>query len=288
MEGPRPQGGPAERDFAQSIGRALRDGRRRLATSQRALAAVTHVPQSTICRLERGQPISITLEEIGRLFDGLAIRLEVIARPPLVDGGPSVRDAVHARILGYIERHLRRSGLDTAREVPIGGGRVRGWIDLLASRPADRVVVVAEIKADVVDIGALERQVAWYEREAWAAARALGWRPARLVVAALPLSTQRNAEIVRLEAEPLRRRFPAPPTDLRSELEGSRGPVSPTARPGASSRVSTLAFVDPLRRGFSWLLPTPLFGGRPELPYADARELRARLDSTRPSRGASR
>ena len=286
MERRWPQGGPAERDLAPSVGRALRDGRRRLAMSQRALAAVANVPQSTICRLERGQLVSITLAEVGRLFDGLAIRLEVTARPPLIAGGPAVRDAVHARILGYVERRLRRAGLETAREVPIGGGRVQGWIDLLAWRPADGLVVVAEIKGDVVDIGALERQVAWYEREAWAAARALGWRPARLIVAGLLLSTRHNAEIVRLEAESLRRRFPAPPTDLRSELVDYRRPLPPTARPGTPGRAATLAFVDPLRRGSSWLLPTPLFGGRPVLPYADARELRARLGSRRTSRGA--
>jgi transcriptional regulator with XRE-family HTH domain len=287
MERPARRGGPAERDLAPSVGRALRDGRRRLATSQRALAAVAQVPQSTICRLERGQPVSITLEEVGRLFDSLAVRLEVIARPPLVDGGPSVRDAVHARILGYVERHLRRAGLDTAREVPIGDGRVRGWIDLLAWRPPDRLVVVAEIKGDVVDIGALERQIAWYEREAWAAARSLGWRPARVIVAAFLLSTQRNAEVVRMEGEALRRRFPVPPTDLRAELVDDRRSVPPAVRSGTARRAATLAFVDPLRRGSSWLLPTPLFGGRPVLPYADARELRARLDSRRSSPGGS-
>ncbi len=288
MERSPANGGPAERGLASLVGQPLRDGRRRLAMSQRALAAVAHVPQSTICRLERGQPVSITLKEIGRLFDELAIRLDLNARPPLVTGGPPVRDAVHARILGYAERRLRRANMQTAREVPIGGGRVRGWIDLLAWRPADGFVVVAEIKGDVVDVGALERQVSWYEREAWGAARSLGWRPDRLIIAALLLSTRRNAEIVRMEADALRRRFPTPPTDLRSELVASRRPVRPAARPGATRRVATLAFVDPLRRGSSWLLPTPLFGGRPVLPYGDAGDLRTRLGFERPSRGAPR
>jgi transcriptional regulator with XRE-family HTH domain len=267
-----------QRDLASTVGEALRDGRRRLAMSQRALAAVAHVPQSTISRLERSQPVSITLEEIGRLFDGIATRLDLTVRPPLVEGGPTVRDLVHARVLGYAERRLRQAGFVTAREVPIGGGRVRGWIDLLGWRPGDRVVVLAEIKGDIADVGAFERQIAWYEREAWDAARAQGWKPARILVVALLLATHRNAEVVRGEADALRRRFPTPSATFRTELMARRAPMPP-GEARAAGRVATLAFVDPLRRGSAWLLPTPLFGGRPVLPYVDARDLRARLGS---------
>lgn len=279
MQRPPANERPADRDLASSVGEALRDGRRQLGVSQRALSAVAHVPQSTICRLERGQPVSITIEELNRLFDGLATRLDLTARPPLVDGGPAVRDVVHARILGYAERRLRQAGFETAREVPIGGGRVRGWIDLLGWRAEDRVVVLSEIKGDIADIGAFERQVAWYEREAWNAARAQGWRPARIIVVALLLATRRNAEIVRGEADALRRRFPTPPAAFRADLMPTRSPASAGAQSRTAGRVATLAFVDPLRRGSSWLLPTPLSGGRPVLPYADARDLRARLCS---------
>jgi transcriptional regulator with XRE-family HTH domain len=259
--------GQAEQFLGPFIGAAVRDGRRRLGLTQRDLAGLAGVPQSTISRLERGLPTGVSLERVGRLLDRLETRLVASARPPLVVGGPSERDAVHSRVLDYVERRLIRLGFETAREVPIGGNRVRGWLDLLAWRARDRVVVLGEIKGDIDDVGAFERQIAWYEREAWAASRELGWRPSRVVVLGAVLSSGHNADVVRAHADALRRRFPTPPSGLRIVLDGA----TPTAKTGA------LAFVDPLRQRGSWILPTPLFGGHPVLPYLDARDLRARL-----------
>lgn len=275
-----------ERSLPEAIGNALRTTRQRLRMTQRGLAAQALVPQSTICRVERGQPVAVTVQELGRLFDALSTRLEVIARPPLVEGGLAVRDVVHAHILRYVERALRRIGFDTVREVPIGGDRVRGWIDLLAWRSIDRVVVLVEVKGDLLDVGAFERQMAWYEHELWRVARGQGWRPSRVIVAALLLATQHNAEVTRREADALRRRFPMPPADLRTRLQAVPAPEQPLADPGTAGRLAALAFVDPMRRGRGWLLPTPLYGGRPVLPYQDAQELRARLEAGRPPRGA--
>lgn len=259
--------GQAERFLGTFIGTAIRDGRRRLGLTQRDLSSLAGVPQSTISRLENGLPAAIPLARIGRLLDRLEIRLEVSVRPPLAEGGPSERDAVHARILGYVERRLMHLGFETAREVPIGADRVRGWLDLLAWRARDRVAIIGEIKGDVDDVGALERQVAWYEREAWKAAREVGWRPSRVVVLGAALASRRNADVVRAHSDALRRRFPTPPAGLLVVLDGT----TPT------ERTAGLVFVDPLRRRGSWNLPTPLFGGRPVLPYVDARDLRARL-----------
>lgn len=259
--------GQTELFLARFIGTAIRDGRRRLGLSQRDLSNLAGVPQSTISRLESGLPTAVSLARVGRLLDRLECRLEVSVRPPLVVGGPSERDAVHARILRYVERWLRRLRFETAREVPIGADRVRGWLDLLAWRERDRVAVLGEVKGDIDDVGALERQIAWYERDMWTAARELGWRPARVVVLGTALASRRNAEVVRAHSDSLRRRFPTPPGDLLAVLDGR----TPT------ERMAALTFVDPLRRRGSWILPTPLFGGHPVLPYGDARDLRSRL-----------
>jgi transcriptional regulator with XRE-family HTH domain len=259
--------GPAERFLPPFVGTTIRDGRHRLGITQSELARRAGVSQATISRVERGLAAAIPLATAGRLMDGLEIRLEASARPPLVAGGPTEHDAIHVRVLTYAERRLRARGFETAREVPIGADRVRGWLDLLAWRPDDRVAILIEIKGDIHDVGAFERQISWYEREAWAATRRLGWRPARVVVGGLVLASEHNAAIVRAHGEALRRRFPTPAVGLESVLSG--------ATPGGPLRA--LAFVDPLRRGRSWLLPTPLFGGRPIVPYVAAPDLRARL-----------
>lgn len=259
--------GSVERLLPPFVGTTVRDGRHRLAMTQRELAHRAGVSQATISRVERARAAGIPLARIGRVLDTLEIRLDANARPPLAAGGPAERDAVHARILGYVERRLRALGFEASRELPIGADRVRGWLDLLAWRPHDRVVVVVEINGDIHDVGAFERQVSWYQREAWAAARTLGWRPARVVVVGLVLASRHNEAVVRTHAEVLRRRFATPPAGLASVLVGAT-PDGP---------LQALAFVDPLRRRRSWLLPTPLHGGRPVLPYLDAQDLRARL-----------
>ena len=259
--------GPVERFLPLFVGTTIRDGRHRMAMTQRELAHRAGVSQAAISRVERARAAGIPLARIGRVLDALEIRLDANARPPLAAGGPSERDAVHTRILAYAERRLRAAGFETAREVPIGSDRVRGWLDMLAWRPRDRIVIVVEVKGDIHDVGAFERQVSWYEREAWAAARTLGWRPACVVVTGLVLASKHNEAIVRTHAEALRRRFATPPAGLASVLI--------EATPDGPLRA--LAFVDPLRRRRSLLLPTPLHGGRPVLPYADAQDLRARL-----------
>ena len=47
-------------------------------------------------------------------------------------------------------------------------------MDLLAWHPATGLLLVIEVKTELHDLGANERQLNWYEREAWAAARRLG------------------------------------------------------------------------------------------------------------------
>lgn len=258
--------GPVARLLESAVGPAIRQNRLRLGWTQRDLAREAQLSQSAVSRAERSITEAVSLAEAGQMLDALGVRVDMAIRAPLVSGGPAERDAAHARLVTYAESRLRRAGCQVAREVPIGSDRVRGWIDLLAWRAHDRLLIVVEVKADVDDLGALERQVSWYEREAWDAARRLGWRPARVAVVVLALASRRNAELVRRHVDVLRRRFPTAPAGLSSVLAGR----------SVGMPVRALAFVDPLRRVAGWLLPTPVSGGRPVLPYADAADLRSR------------
>ena len=121
----------------------------------------------------------MTLGATQRIFDALGVRATLRTELPIVDRSPPQADAVHSWLCGYVGRRLASAGFEVRHEVEIGTGRFRGWVDVMGYRPADRSLVTTEIKTDLPDIGSLQRTTAWYEREAWAAARRFGWRPNR-------------------------------------------------------------------------------------------------------------
>ncbi len=297
--------GPAEATLGPRIAALVRTTRTQLGWTQGELGGRAGVSRTQVWRIERGLSGHGRVDEVARLLDAVEARVDLQVRPPVLIGAPAQRDAAHARVVAYTTRHLGRTGITIAREVPIGADRVRGWIDILgtdASRDADFVV---ECKGDLDDVGSLERQVSWYEREAPLAARRLGWphRRHRLVLVTM-LATRHNVELVRANRELLRERFPLPVAALRSLLgdkgapPGDKGappgdeaapprplrvPTRPLRVPTRPLRVPTgplrvppgplraLAFVDPARRGPGWLIATPLGPGRPVVPYDDAR-----------------
>jgi hypothetical protein len=138
--------------------------------------------------------------------------------------------------------------------VEIGGDRSRGWIDLLAFETATRILLVIEVKTELHDLGALERTMNWYEREAPWAARRLGWNPHRVIGLLAFLATDANDEGLKTnravfdEAFPLRTRvlMELVAGSLRGPLVGSRG----------------VAMVDPRSRRRDWLRSTRIDGRR--------------------------
>jgi hypothetical protein len=160
--------------------------------------------------------------------------------------------------------------------VEIGSGRSRGWIDILAYHAATRTLLVVEVKTELRDMGALLRTVAWYERAAWSAARARGWRPTSLGSATLFLATAANDSAIRDNADLMASGFPIRAVALETFL---RDPASV----GLSGRA--LAMIDPLSRRRNWLRRTRLDGRRTPAPAPDyatvARALRSRGRSPR-------
>jgi hypothetical protein len=123
----------------------------------------------------------LTFNSANRLLEAMGARLAVDVSAPFLPDREPQRDTAHAHCSAYAAIRLKRSGWETAGEVEVGGDRSRGWIDLLAYHPQHRLLLVIEIKTEIRDLGAIERSLGWYEREAWAAARRLGWRPRQIV-----------------------------------------------------------------------------------------------------------
>ena len=169
------------------------------------------------------------------------------------------RDAVHARCCAMVVRQLRRHGFEVRAEVEIGAGRSRGWIDILAYRPSDRVLLCIEVKTEIDDAGRILRNLGWNVRSCRDAARALGWTPRHILPTLLVLSTVESEDRLVAAGDLFRNHLPGRADEMLRFLEVPAGP-----NPGP-----TLALIDPRRRGSGWLIRPRIQGGRSRSHYRD-------------------
>lgn len=245
---------PALRSVAESV----RDLRHALGWSQVHLARRARVSQSLVSAVETMELEGLTFAMAARLLEAMGARLSVTVVPPYL-GDRRQRDAAHVKCTTYVGRRLEASGWVVASEVEIGGDRSRGWIDVLAYHPRSRIVLVIEVKTEIHDLGAVERTLGWYEREAWAAARRQGWQPSRIIGGLFLLATTANDDRVADNRDSFRRSFPLRARDLAPVVAG--GAASPQGR--------FAAMIDPLSRKAAWLRPMHVDGRRTAEPYAD-------------------
>jgi hypothetical protein len=147
----------------------------------------------------------------------------------------------------------------TAREVEIVQGRSHGWIDLLAFNERTGTLLILEVKTRLDDLGALERQMGWYERMAGQPARRLGWRPRRSASAVVALASEEVDRVIRAHRDLLALAFPM---RAREIARGSAGPSALRSERG-------LALIDPSSRRRDWLIRTSVDGRRSRLPYSN-------------------
>jgi transcriptional regulator with XRE-family HTH domain len=264
-----------------TFARACADTRISLDLTQQQIAERVGVSRSYIAKVELGQ-IDPPLTMVDRIAEALGLDVALDIRQPVFPGGPHVRDAVHARCSAHADRHLRKLGWTTAREVEIVHGRSHGWIDLLAFDPRTHTLLIIEIKTRIDDLGGLERQLGWYERMAWQAAQRLGWRPTRVVSIVLAVASDEVERVVRSHRELFRVAFP-----MRAPQIGGL-----FARADADFTGRGFALIDPSSRRRGWLIRTSIDGRRSRLPYRDyadaarpaaSRTARAPFDTNEPS-----
>lgn len=239
-----------------TFARLCRTTRTDLGWSQRRLASAVGVSRSYIAMLETGRtdPSLAMAESIAIT---LGLELSLASRQPVLVGGPATRDAVHAWCSGYVHRRLEGHGWAVEREVEIVHARWHGWIDLLAFDPRTRTLLIIEVKSSIDDLGAIERQVGWYERSAWAAARRFGWRPARVVTLVVALATQAADATFHSLGSVLDRAFPV----------RARTMMQLVADPGLAVEGRAIALIDPASKRRDWLIPSRRDGRRSLAPY---------------------
>jgi len=263
-----------------SFGRACLDTRVSLDVSRAELARRVGVSARYMARIERGEA-NPSLRLVDRIADALGLDISLDIRRPIFLNA-RVRDAVHARCSAYVDRRVRGLGWARAREIEVVHGRSHGWIDLLAFDQRTGTLLIIEVKTRLDDLGGLERQLGWYERMAWQAARRLGWRPVRIVSCVLALASAEVERVVRSHRDLLRVAFPMRALQIADLL----------VRPDTDFRGRGFALIDPSSRRRDWVIRTSIDGRRSRLPFRDyadaarpaaASTARAPADTNEPS-----
>jgi transcriptional regulator with XRE-family HTH domain len=240
------------------------------------LAARAGVSQSMVSLVERGRVDDLTFGTASALLEAMGARLVVRVDAPYLGDRARQRDPAHARVSAHVVRRLRSSGWAVATEVEIGGDRSRGWIDVLAFNPDTGVLLVIELKTEIHDLGQIERSLGWYEREAFAAARRLGWRPRRAIGCLLLLASRANDDRVASNRATIEDGFRIRARELGDVIAGRSIPVT---------RTRAIAMIDPASRRRAWCRPLWIDGRRTPAPYADYADfLRALGDPRRRTR----
>lgn len=248
--------------FAQ----ACRETRIRLDITQQELADSVGVTRGYIANVEaaRANP---SLQQVERISDALGIDLLLTADPPTFLSERLPHDLVHSRCSVYTGRRLEGFGWKVVREVAVRDGRLHAWIDLLAFDPRTGTLLIIEVKTRLDDLGALDRQIGWYERLAPGAAAALGWKPHRIGLWLATLASDEVDRALKRNRDLIDRDFP-----------GGAGHMLAVARDGVAPLPRSVAMVDPSSRRRDWLIRPRIDGRRSAAPYAGYADAVRRLE----------
>ena len=250
---------PSSDSVGDTIAAAIRLACRQAGWTHRELARRLQTNPSAIKRLLALGSRSLDLELATGALRVLGLRFLVDRGGPGLATRSGQHDLVHARSCASIVRRLRRLGFEVRTEVEIGDGRSRGWIDILAYRASDRLLLCIEVKTRLDDVGGVLRSLGWYARSCRAAAERFGWRPRSITPSLLVLATVESDARITASADLLRSHLPGGAGALLAALRDPSGP-----RPGPS-----IALFDPRRRGPRWLMRPRMEGGRSRMPYRD-------------------
>ncbi len=166
------------------LGRLVRALRRRRGWRQSDCATRASVHRSSWSKIERGLIGGVAVETLRSCLAVLEIRLDLVPRWH----GPALErllDERHASLQAAWKARLERWGWLVRAEVSYSRYGERGRIDLLAWQPRLRILLVIEIKSEIVDLQDLLGAMDVKRRLAPHVAEQLGLGRARAVVPVL-------------------------------------------------------------------------------------------------------
>lgn len=162
---------------------------------------------------------------VRALVDALGARLDTTIRWQGADLG-RLLNARHAAMHEAMARLVGAVGSWVVEpEVSFSIYGERGVIDILAWHPGARVLLVVELKTELVDIsevmGTLDRK----RRLAWQIGRDRGWLATAVGVWLVVADTRTNRRALAAHATALRAKYPADGRTIRTWLRRPAGPV---------------------------------------------------------------
>ncbi|MEO8511664.1 MAG: helix-turn-helix domain-containing protein [Chloroflexota bacterium] len=164
------------------LGRQVRAIRLRVGLTQAAVAASAHVSRGVVSRLERGFARQMTVASIESVLSAIGARFDLRLLWSGTDLGRML-DAGHAALGMVVKQRLERWGWIVRVEVSYSRYGERGRIDLLAWHPATGILLVVELKTDLVDVQALLGSLDVKARLARSVVAQFGWQVSAVVPA---------------------------------------------------------------------------------------------------------
>lgn len=196
----------------------MRALRQRKGWRQEDLGRRAGVSATLVARIEKGQSDAIPLGKLRRVAAALDARLDTIV---LWQGASLDRllDARHAAMHESIARLL--GSLDGWRfepEVSFSIYGERGIIDVLAWHPGRRMLLVIELKTEIVEISGLLGTMDQRRRLARDVAARFGWKPAMVSTWVVVADSRTNRRALAAHAGVLRAKFPIDGRAIRGWL----------------------------------------------------------------------
>jgi transcriptional regulator with XRE-family HTH domain len=210
----------------QRLGALVREVRQRRGWRQLDLARAAGVSDSLVSVVERGHLDTLALRTLRRVLGVLEIRLDLYGR---WRGGDADRllGARHSALHESVARYFRAlAGWIEVPEVTFSIYGERGTIDILAWFPERRLLLIIELKSELIDVQGLLGQVDRYRRLAIDVARERGWYPVTTSVWVVLSDTTTNRRRVASHETVLRNALPANGRAMRTWLRDPHGSIA--------------------------------------------------------------
>jgi transcriptional regulator with XRE-family HTH domain len=204
------------------IGAALRAIRIRKRWRQADLAARAGVSPTIVGRIERGDAGTLPLAKLRRVAGALGARVETFVR---WDGADLARllDARHAAMHEAVAGLLASAdGWVFEPEVSFSLHGERGIIDILAWHPGRRMLLVIELKTEIVEVGMLLSKMDQRRRLAGNVARPFGWDPVAISTWVVLADSRTNRRALAAHRRVLRAKFPIDGRSIRRWMRDPR------------------------------------------------------------------
>ena len=192
---------------------------------QSDVAARAHVSRWVVMRIERGRLASMPFGKIRAVATALDARIDATIR---WQGGdlPRRLSSRHSAMHEVMARYFADlAGWIAEPEVSFSIYGERGIIDILAWHPQRRVLLVIELKTEIVDVnemlGTLDRK----RRLALEIARKRGWQPVAVSTWLVVAPGRSNRRAMADHATVLRLKLPADATAMRRWLRDPQGRI---------------------------------------------------------------